>query len=141
MEGLIHQSLAGPRFIATLMSAFSATSLALAAIGLFALVTQSVTQRYHELGIRAALGARPSDLLIGTMKPALILTTLGICAGLAAGAYLTRFVESRLHAIAPMDTPTLAGAAVVMLVTGALAAWLPARRAVRSDPLIALRQQ
>ena len=141
MEGLIHRSLAGPRFIATLMSAFSATSLALAAIGLFALVAHSVMQRYHELGIRAALGARPGDLLIGTMKPAITLTALGTIAGLAAGAWLTRFVESQLYAIEPMDTPTFASAALVMLVTGAVAAYLPARRAVRSDPLIALRHQ
>ena len=141
LEGLIHRSLAGPRFLAALMSAFSATSLALAAIGLFALVAHSVTQRYHELGIRAALGARPGDLLVGTMKPAITLTALGTLAGLAAGAWLTRFVESQLYAIEPMDTPTFASAALVMLVTGAFAAWLPAHRAVRSDPLTALRRQ
>jgi putative ABC transport system permease protein len=141
MEGLIHRSLAGPRFSAALMSAFSAISLGLAAIGLFGLVAHSVSQRYHELGIRAALGAGPNALLIATMKPALVLTALGTLAGLATGAYLTRFVESQLYAIEPLDTPTFAGAALVMLVTGALAAYLPARRAVSSDPLTALRQQ
>ena len=141
MEELVRRELAGPRFSATLMSAFSATALLLAAIGLFGLVAYSVSQRRRELGIRAALGARPRDLVMTTMRSAVTLTAIGIASGLMAGAYLTRFVESQLYAIRPLDLPTFGGAAIVMLIAAGLAAYVPARRAVRADPMTALRYE
>jgi len=141
MDELVRRSLAGPRFSATLMTAFSATALLLAVIGLFGLVAYSVSQRHRELAIRAALGARPRDLLVATMRSALALTAIGIVLGLMAGAYLTRFIASQLYAIEPLDVPTFAGAALVMLVVAGSATYVPARRAVRTDPMTALRHE
>jgi putative ABC transport system permease protein len=141
MEEMIDRALAGPRFSATLMSAFSAMGLLVAVIGLFGLVTYSVSQRRQELGIRAALGARPGDLLLMAMRSALLLTALGIATGLSAGAWLTRFVERQLYGVEPLHAPTFVGAAILMLVAAGLAAYLPARRAVQTDPLTALRHE
>jgi putative ABC transport system permease protein len=141
LDEMIGRSVAGPRFSATLIGSFSATALILATIGLFGLVAYSVSQRRQELGIRSALGARPADLIRTSVRTAVALTATGIASGLAASAYLTRFVESQLYAIEPLDPPTFAAAAVVMLVAAALAAYLPARRAAHTDPMSALRYE
>jgi putative ABC transport system permease protein len=141
LDEMIGRSIAGPRFSAALIGSFSATALILAAIGLFGLVAYSVSQRRQELGIRTALGARSADLIRTSMQSAIALTAIGIASGLAASAYLTRFVESQLYAIEPLDLPTFAAAAMVMLVAAALAAYLPARRAAHLDPMSALRSE
>jgi ABC-type antimicrobial peptide transport system permease subunit len=100
-----------------------------------------MTQRRRELGIRAALGAVPASLIAAGMRSAIILTGVGIAIGLVIGAYMTRFVESQLYAIEPLDPPTFVAAAAVMLAAAALAAYLPARRAVRNDPVASLRHE
>jgi putative ABC transport system permease protein len=141
LDDMIAGSVAGPRFSATLISAFSAAALLLAAIGLFGMVAYSVTQRRRELGVRVALGAQPGDLIMTTMRSAITLTAIGVASGLAAGAYLTRFVRSQLYAIEPLDPPTFMVAAAVMLMTAAVAAYLPARRAARADPMQSLRYE
>jgi putative ABC transport system permease protein len=141
LDGMIAGSVAGPRFSATLISAFSAAALLLAAIGLFGMVAYSVTQRRRELGVRVALGAQPGDLIMTTMRSAITLTAIGVASGVAAGAYLTRFVKSQLYAIEPLDPPTFMVAAAVMLMTAAVAAYLPARRAARADPMQSLRYE
>ncbi|MEX2304026.1 MAG: ABC transporter permease [Bryobacterales bacterium] len=139
LQDLIDRSLAGPRFSATLISAFSGMALLLAAIGLFGLVAYSVSQRRQELGIRAALGARPQDLVMTATRSAVTLSVVGISVGLAAAVYLTRFVESQLYAVEPLDPLTFLGAAGVMLAVAGLASYIPARRAARVDPMVALR--
>jgi putative ABC transport system permease protein len=141
LEDMIAGSVAGPRFSATLISAFSAAALLLAAIGLFGMVAYSVTQRRRELGVRVALGAQPGDLIMTTIRSAITLTSVGVACGLAAGAYLTRLVKSQLYAIEPLDPPTFIVAAAVMLLTAAIAAYLPARRAARADPMQSLRYE
>ena len=141
IEDLMSASVAGPRFSATLISAFSAMALLLAAIGLFGLVAYSVSQRRQELGIRAALGARPGDLVVTATRSAVGLTAVGVLVGLGAAVYLTRFVESQLFAVKPLDAPTFLGAAAVMLVVAGLASYVPARRAARVDPMTALRHE
>jgi putative ABC transport system permease protein len=141
MEDLISQSLAGPRFSATLISAFSGMALLLAAVGLFGLVAYTVSQRRQELGIRAALGALPKDLLLTAMRSAVSYTATGVLLGLATSIYLTRFVESQLYGISPLDAPTFLGAGALMLAVAGLAAYLPARRAARIDPMAALRYE
>ena len=141
LDEMVGRSVASQRFSATLIGAFSFLAFALAVIGLFGLVMYSMTQRRRELGIRAALGAVPADLIAAGMRSAIALTALGIVIGLAAGAYVTRFVESQLYAIEPLDLPTFAAAASVMLVAAALAAYVPAWSAVRSDPMMSLRDQ
>lgn len=140
LEELIDRSVAGPRFAAVLVVSFSAATFLLSAIGLFGLVAYSVSLRRVELGIRSALGARPLDLLKTTMGRALVLTGLGLGTGLAAAAYLTRFVESQLYGVSRLDPSTFLSAAVVTIAGSALATYLPARRAASADPMLALRR-
>jgi putative ABC transport system permease protein len=141
MQELVHRSLAAPRFSATLISAFSATALLLSAMGVFGLVAYSVSRRRKEFGIRAALGAGPRDLTFAAIWSAVALTAVGVVFGLAAAAYITRFVGSQLYAIKPLDLPTFIGAAAVMLVVAGLAAYIPAKRAACIDPMTALRYE
>jgi ABC-type antimicrobial peptide transport system permease subunit len=141
MDDLIGQSIAGPRFNATLVSSFSALALALAVIGLFGLVACSVSQRRHELGIRSALGARPMDLIAMMMRSALTLTAIGIVIGLIACRYLTRFIESQLYGVTQSDAAMLGPVAMLMILAAGLAAYWPARRAALDDPMKALRHQ
>jgi ABC-type antimicrobial peptide transport system permease subunit len=127
LDDMIAGSVAGPRFSATLISAFAGVALLLAAIGLFGMVAYSVTQRRRELGVRVALGAQPGDLIMTTMRSAITLTAIGVASGLATGAYLTRFVRSQLYAIEPLDPPTFVVAAAVMLMPAAVCR-LPSRQ-------------
>ena len=141
LDEMVRRSVSGPRFNATLAGSFSALTIVLAVVGLFGLVAYSVSQRRQELGIRAALGASPRDLVAEVMRSAMLLTAAGIVTGLAIGAYLTRFVESQLYAIDPLDVRTFAGAAILMMLAAGAASYWPARRAARADPMKALRVQ
>ena len=139
MADLMRQSLAGPRFSATLATTFSVIAMLLAAMGVFGLVAYAIAQRRQEFGIRSALGARPRDLAITAMRSALLLTAMGVTLGLALAAFLTRFIESQLYAVRPLDAPTFLGAAAATLIVAGMAAAIPARQAVRIDPMTALR--
>jgi ABC-type antimicrobial peptide transport system permease subunit len=141
MDERMRQAVAAPRLAATLFMAMSAVAVLLASIGLFAMVAYSVSRRIPELGLRAALGARPRDLLAVTMRSAVIVTVVGVTVGLAAGLYLTRFVRHQLYAVDPFDIPTFALAAAAMLAVAAMAAFVPARRAIQLDPMAALRHE
>jgi putative ABC transport system permease protein len=141
MDEQISDSLAGPRFLAALSTAFSATALLLSALGVFGLVAYSVAQRRRELGIRAALGARPRDLALQTISAVALLSCGGILTGSAAAAYLTRFVETQLYAVEPLDAPTFIGAAAVMLLVSLLAAAVPTQRAAAVAPMSVLREE
>jgi putative ABC transport system permease protein len=139
LDELLGRSVAGPRFSATLFGAFSAIAFGLSLIGLFGLVMYSVSQRRREFGIRTALGAPPRALVMTAVGGAMLLTSLGISLGLGSSIWLTRFVENQLYAIGPFDGPTFAGAAIAMLTAATIAAYIPARRAVRTDPMTSLR--
>jgi putative ABC transport system permease protein len=141
IEDMVSRALAGPRFSAILFSAFSANALLLAAIGVFGLVSYSVSQRRFEYGIRAALGAHSSNLIGMTMRSAGILIATGVLVGIIAAVYLTRFVETQVYAIEPLDMPTFTSAAAVMTAVALAACYVPARRAARVDPLVALRYE
>jgi predicted permease len=141
IEDLMSASVAGPRFAATLSSAFSGLALLLAATGVFGLVSYSVSQRLREFGIRAALGAQPGDLLSTALGSAVVSTGAGVAAGLAATIYLVRFVESQLYAVEALDLPTFAAAGAVMLSVAIFSAYLPARRAAQVDPAETLRAE
>ena len=141
MEELVDRSLAAPRFSATLVTVFSANALLLTAIGVFGLVLYSVSQRRSELGLRAALGAQPRDLMTMTMRAAITSTTVGLVIGVAAAAYLTRYVESQLYGTAPNQPLTFIISAAIMLLVASSAAYIPSRHAARIDPLVALRDE
>jgi len=139
MTELIRRSLAEQRFSAALATAFSAIAMLLAAMGVFGLVSYAISQRRQEFGIRSALGARPRDLAVTAMQSALVLTALGVGAGLGVAAFLTRFIATQLYAVQPLDAPTFIAAGFLMLVIAGLAAAIPARQALHIDPMTTLR--
>jgi putative ABC transport system permease protein len=141
LDEMVGRSIAGPRFNATLVGSFSVMAMVLAVIGLFGLVAYSVSQRRRELALRAALGARSADLVAESMRSAVVLTATGIVAGLSIAVYLMQFIERQLYAIDPLEVPTFAGAAILMIITAGVAAYWPARRAANADPMTALRYE
>lgn len=120
---------------------FGGLALLLASIGLFGLMSYSVSRRTNEIGIRMALGARREDVLRLVMRESMTLVVVGVVVGLAAAAVAVRFVVALLFDVAPRDAATLAAAIAVMSLVAAFASYLPARRASRVDPTVALRYE
>jgi predicted permease len=118
---------------------FGGLAVLLAAIGLFGLMSYSVSRRTNEIGIRMALGAQRGDVLRLVMRESMILVVLGVAIGVAVALGTSRFVTTLLYGLAPTDAVTLAGAVGLMVLVSALAGFLPARRASRVDPMVALR--
>ena len=111
----------------------------LALVGVYGVMAYTVSQRLHELGIRAALGARQSDLLSLVLKDAGVLTAAGVAIGLAGAFFTTRVTETLLFGVSPKDPATFAVVAALLIVAALIASWLPARRAAHVDPMTALR--
>ena len=141
LEQLISDNISGVESSARLMLAFGAIALILAAAGIFALMTYSVRQQTHDIGVRMALGARSPSILWLVLGHALKLTILGLAIGLAGAAALTRVASSLLFGIVHFDAQTAVGVAVLLLIAALLAAYLPARRATQVDPMVALRYE
>ncbi len=139
IEGLVAESLSRPRFTAFLLSMFAAAALALTIVGLYGVVAYSVSRRTRELGIRIALGAGRFDVMGLVLKHGLRPAFVGVVIGIASAAGLTRFLASQLYGVDPMDPLTFSGVCVILIAIAAAACWLPARRAARLDPLVALR--
>jgi putative ABC transport system permease protein len=140
-DSLVDRWLTTPRFLVRLMSAYSFLALALAALGLYALVAFAVERATREIGVRMALGARPADVLWLVLRGSLVLAGLGVAAGLAASLWAGRLLHSLLFGVSTSDPATLAGVVVLLLAVSLLAAYVPARRAARVDPLVALRTE
>jgi predicted permease len=138
---LIDRALVQERMIAKLSIAFGILAVGLACIGLYGLIAYQVVQRTGEIGIRMALGAQRTHVLWGTLRRALVWTAAGIALGVPLALTASRTAESLLFDLNPMDVVTLSAAAALMLLLGALAAFIPARRASRVDPLVALRYE
>jgi putative ABC transport system permease protein len=141
LEGVLHGAVAQPRFRAFLVSAFAGVALVLAAVGVFGLISHSVTQRTREVGIRMALGADPGQILRATMRDGVRLALLGIGLGLAGALAASRVIRSFLFGVEPTDPMTLGGVALLLLSVATLATYLPSRRALRVDPVAALRAE
>jgi predicted permease len=129
------------RFAVQLTAAFAALTLFLGALGIYAIVAYSVTERRREIGIRLALGAPPHMVLRQVVRSALGLAAAGAAIGVASAFGLTRFLESLLFGVAPTDAATFASMGALLMVIAALAAWVPARRVMRIDPVKALREE
>jgi putative ABC transport system permease protein len=141
MEQVMTASVSGRRFNMTLLMIFAGLALLLAAVGVYGVMNYSVTLRRRELGIRLALGAQPGDVLRLVLGQGLSLTLIGVGAGLAAAYALTRLMESLLYGISATDFLTFFSVSAVLLIVGLLASYLPARRATKVDPMIALRSE
>lgn len=139
MTDVIAQSLGRPRFYVMMLGAFAAVALALTLAGLYGVLSYAVAQRTRELGIRAALGSSPERLVRLVALEGVSLVVLGVVFGLAASFALTRVMVSILYGVSPIDTTTWAVAAISLIVPTLLATVVPARRASRADPVIAMR--
>jgi putative ABC transport system permease protein len=139
MEAVVARSIAGPRFLMSLLLAFAAIALLLAAVGIYGVTAYAVSQRTRELGIRMALGADARNVRALVLRDGLRLALTGLGLGLCAALALTRLLRGLLFEVPPTDLATHAGVAVVLLAAALAACWIPARRASRLDPLKALR--
>jgi putative ABC transport system permease protein len=139
MDQLLGNSLAQRRLTLTLLASLAALALLLAAVGIYGVLAYAVRQRTHELGLRMALGAQARDVLTLILAQGLKLTLIGIGLGLMAALALTRWMESLLFDVRPTDVLTFAVIALLLAAVALLACWMPARRATKVDPLIALR--
>jgi putative ABC transport system permease protein len=143
MEDLLFNSMAQQRLNTFLLSAFAALALFLAVIGVYGVMSYSVTQRTHEIGVRLALGARMRDVVGLVLRQGMRLALLGVAIGLLGALALTRLVmaSSLLFEVSPTDPATFAAIAVLLTAVMLLACWIPARRAAKVDPRVALRYE
>jgi putative ABC transport system permease protein len=142
LEHFISQQLyAGPRFGFLLMAVFGSVGLMLVTVGVYSVLAYSTTETTHEIGIRMALGAKGTDVLGMIVRIGLRPVIVGLAIGLAMCALLGRVLGTQLVGVTAYDPPTLAIAAVLLTTIAAIACWIPARRAARVDPLVALRHE
>jgi len=137
----IDATMANERLFATLTAAFGVLALVLACIGIYGVMAHNVSRRTGEIGIRMALGARRLDVLVMILREASWLTMMGVALGAIASVWLARYLKAMLFGIEPADPVTIAGAIGIMLAVALFAGWLPARRAARVDPMVALRNE
>jgi predicted permease len=141
MEENVASASAQPRFQTLLLTAFAAVALLLAAIGLYAVLSYMVVQRTREIGLRMALGAQRRDVLDLIVRRGLSLAGVGLCIGVVASLVLTRFMNSLLYDVKPLDPVTFVSVAAVLLLVSAIASLIPASRATNLDPMKTLRDQ
>ena len=141
MEDLLSSSVSPRRFSAVLIGIFAGLALLLAAVGIYGVMSYVVGRRTHEIGIRMALGAQPSDVRRLVVNRGVKLAVAGVAIGLAGAFALTRLLSSLLFGVSPADPLTFAGVALLLTGAAMLACYVPARRAMRVDPLVALRYE
>jgi ABC-type antimicrobial peptide transport system permease subunit len=141
MTEVISATVAEPRFHTWLLIAFAGVGLVLTLIGIYGVISYSVSRRTHEMGIRMALGAKPQSVLRMILKQGATLAVMGAILGLIGSLALMRFLGSQLYDIKPGDPATLVGAALLMVAVALAASYIPARRATRVDPMVALRYE
>ena len=141
MDDIRAESVAGERLNLTLLSLFAGIALVLAVVGIYGVMSYSVTQRTHEIGIRMAIGARPRDVFTMILGHGMKLAIIGVVIGLAAAFALTRLMASMLFGVAPTDATTFGGIAALLIGVALLACYLPGRRATKVEPTISLRYE
>jgi putative ABC transport system permease protein len=141
MDQRIWESMGPQRFSTTLLGVFAAIAILLAAVGLYGVISYGVAQRTNEIGIRMALGARPSEVARLVLADALKLAGWGTALGIGAGLALTRLMTSLLYGVKPTDPLTFVAVSLILIAVALLACYIPARRAAKIDPMVALRYE
>ncbi|HML16822.1 MAG TPA: FtsX-like permease family protein, partial [Bryobacteraceae bacterium] len=141
MSGMVASSLAPRRFVVAMLAIFAAIALLMAVIGLYGVISYSAAQRTQEFGVRMALGARRGEILAMVIRQGLWLTGSGALIGLAAALAFSRLLRSQLFQVSPFDPLTFGITALVLIAAGLLACFIPAQRATRVDPMVALRYE
>lgn len=141
LQALVSRAMAPWRFNAFLFGIFAALAIFLAAVGLFGLIAFSVTERTEEIGVRMALGAQASDVVRLIVRQGMAPALAGLGIGLVVSLALTRLLSSLLYGVSAADAPTYAAISLSLLAVTLLASYIPARRATRVDPLVALRSE
>ena len=141
MDQVLSDSVARPRFQTVLLGLFAGLALVLAVVGIYGVMSYAVSQRTREIGIRMALGAAPASILKMVLGEAMALTLVGVAAGLAAAAALTRYLATMLYGVTTADPATFAGVSLLLTAVAAVASFIPARRATKVDPMVALRYE
>ena len=141
MQSLLAATAAERRFALVLFEAFGLVALALAAIGIYGVLSGTVTERTHEIGIRLALGAHKMDVVQLVLRQALRFAIVGAAVGLIGGLMVSRLIAGLLYAVSPTDPPTFVGVAFLLVVVALLASYVPAVRAMKVDPIVALRAE
>ena len=136
---VVADSVRPQRFSMTLVGLFAMVALALAAIGIYGVLANAVTQQTHEIGVRMALGARGASVMWSVLRRALLLMAIGVAIGTAGALALTRVMAGLLYEVHPTDAATFAGSALLLALLAVAAGLVPAWRATRVDPLVALR--
>jgi putative ABC transport system permease protein len=139
MDDLMADSVASPRFRTTLVAIFAFVGLTMAAVGIHGVMAYAVAERTHEIGLRVALGATARDVMRLVLGEALVLAAAGLVAGLAGAVAASRLIGALLFGVAPTDPATFAAISAVIVGTAVAASYVPARRAMRVDPMAALR--
>jgi ABC-type antimicrobial peptide transport system permease subunit len=138
---LLDNELAPRRTQADILGAFAGLALLLAGLGIYAVISFAVAQRTQEFGIRMTLGAQPANVVRMVLGEGLRLILIGIALGLASALALARTLSHLLYGIAPTDPLTFVAVPIILAAVGLLACWIPARRAMRVDPMVALRYE
>jgi putative ABC transport system permease protein len=141
VEAEVGDSVANRRFQALLLSGLAALALVLAAVGIFGLMYQTVARRTHEIGVRMAVGANSGDVVAMVLRHGMLLTFAGIVPGILGALALSRVMRGLLFGVGPADPVSYLTAVLLLGGTALAACWLPARRATRVDPLVALRHE
>jgi putative ABC transport system permease protein len=141
MEQFVSVSVAQPRFRTAILVAFSILALLMASIGIYGVMNYFVIQRTLEVGIRLSLGATQSDILRLVLGRATVLIGVGLCLGLLGSVFLVRLIAKLLYGITPLDPLTFLAVSILLSAVALSASYIPARRATRVDPIVALRSE
>ena len=141
MTQIVSGSIAAQRFTMILLGTFAALALLLSAVGIYGVISYLAAQRTHEIGIRMALGAQPSSISRMILMEGMKFALIGVAVGLAAALALTRLMSQMIFGVGAFDPLTFAGVSLLLIVIAMAACYIPARRAMHTDPMIALRYE